>query len=87
MITAKSNATHRYITRNSSFFKKIPSRNEKKESVYISDTDNDIEDDTGNSTVNEEVDRELMPRRNPTRQRNRPPYLQDDIRNLLGTPN
>ena len=92
MITARSSITQRTITRNSSFFKRIPSRTIRMESGYFSDSDIDIENNVQNesnrisvSCEGEELNSETIPRRNPVRQRNRPPYLQDDIRNLLDT--
>ena len=108
-ITARSNRTGYCITRNSSFFKKIPNRNDSIAGGYenysngASDLDdqdnynNDIGgdngvqneantnennvDDFGNNVVNPEI----VLRRNPIRERNRPSYLQDDIQNLLDT--
>ena len=108
MITARSNRTGYCITRNSSFFKKIPNRNDSIAGDYenysngASDLDdqnynndiggdngvqneantheNDV-DDLGNNVVNPEI----VLRRNPIRERNRPSYLQDDIQNLLDT--
>ena len=109
MITPRSNRTGYCITRNSSFFNKIPNRNDSIAGGYenysngASDLDdqnnynNDIGGDNGvqneantnennvDDLCNNVVNPEILLRRNPIRERNRPSFLQDDIQNLLDT--
>ena len=99
MITAISNTTRRSITRNSSFYKRIPSR-KNAEGEYDNDSDvadisddyteqsdglNEInfDDEISQEGDNNDTTQQTIPRRNPARERNRPAYLQDDIQNLL----
>ena len=103
MITAKSVKTGVTITRNSSFFKKIPSR-KNEDTLHDEQDEISINGDRDSNVVqNEDVhdhvainrnegttdveNEQFEPRRNPPRERNRPSYLRDDIRNLLNTGN
>ena len=99
MIIAKSVKTAITITRNTSFFKKIPSRkkgtshDDQYEISINGDGDNvvqneDVHDDVAinrNEDTTDVENGQFEPRRNPPRERNRPGYLRDDIRNLLNT--
>ena len=100
MITAKSVKTAITITRNSSFFKKIPSRrnegtshDDQYEISNNGDGDNvvqneDVHDDVAinrNEDTTDVENGQFEPQRNLPRERNRPGYLRDDIRNLLNT--
>ena len=86
MITAKSRTTGRFITRSSSFFKKIPNcvNNDTKNVSIVSETDisSDSDNDIDLNGV-DDMNVPVVPRRNPIRQRNRPKYLQDDIRRVI----
>ena len=102
MITAKSSIENRWITRNCSFFKRIPSslRNNtksKQSDEYTIEGSNNTEEPDIEGT-NEPLDNEvedlevdqsedeieaIQPRRNPPRERIRPPYLRDEIENLI----
>ena len=90
MITAKSYNTGRDITRNSSFFKKIPDNREQSEYenyIEASDTEDIVNSDEVNGVdINEGGNvslEEILPRRNPIREHNRPQYLRGYIQNLL----
>ena len=94
MVTAKRDGTNKWITRNSSFFKKVSNKDAiMKQKIIdddvivrtnVGDDDNMIRNDGDNHEIDsEEVDEEELPRRNPERVRNRPQYLQDDIENLM----
>ena len=65
MITARSTTNERCITRNSSFFKKIPCRKNSPVNNYISDTDesgpegnNDIYNEINGNNIEEEIHEE-----------------------------
>ena len=88
MITARSNKTQSPITRNSSFFKQIPNRHEFIVDDDDDDNDNEINDNANRDIIQDSNNQEVTgPRRNPPRERNRPLYLRDDIRNQLSMGN
>ena len=96
MITARSNNTQSTITRNSSFFKKIPNRNRNEFIVDNDSDDHETDYDSHDNETNDDENRDItehsehqvtVHRRNPPRERNRPLYLRDDIRNQLNLGN
>ena len=90
MITAQSSTAGTLITRNSSFFKKIPRRLEEEptdDEYEVVDNAADNANDPIVSINNDNENEVFVHRRNPPRERRRPAYLRDDIRNLLNTGN
>ena len=90
MITAQSSTAGTLITRNSSFFNKIPRRLEEEptdDEYEVVDSAADNVNDPIVSINNDNENEVFVHRRNPPRERRRPAYLRDDIRNLLNTGN
>ena len=112
MVTAKSTEGNRWVTRNSSFFKKVDIKKSKPQhNEYLYDSEesnaendgiednevgpneiednevrpNEIEDNEiqNEAEVNEGEEEQVLPRRNPPRERNRPEYLREDIENVI----